>query len=73
MAQPLENNLLDMWVNADRLPVPVIRALIEELDRRRHHDGPDGFGSNLVTFSFRPDPSVLDYPLLELQRHAAQP
>ena len=57
MAQEMDNRLLDLWCNADRLPVPVIRALIEELDEARR------WATQLPS-----DPGVLDYPLLEISR-----
>ena len=36
MAQEMDTNLLDLWLNADRLPTPIVRSLIEELNERRH-------------------------------------
>lgn len=63
MAQEMDNRLLDLWCNADRLPVPVIRALIEELDEWRRHRR-----SNSMVHFVGPDPGPLDYPLLEISK-----
>lgn len=63
MAQEMDNSLLDCWINADRLPVPVIRALIEEVHEARQRRR----STNTVQFA-SPDPGILDFPLLELRR-----
>lgn len=63
MAQEIDNNLLDLWVNADRLPVTVIRALIDEVNEHRRRRR----SSNMVSFT-GPDPGPLDYPLIEIMR-----
>lgn len=64
MAQEMDNSLLDLWVHADRLSVPVIRALIEEVHEARQRRR----STSMVNFA-PPDPGILDYPLLEIQRN----
>jgi hypothetical protein len=35
MAEPMDNNLLDLWLHANRLPPMTVQALIEEVDYLR--------------------------------------
>lgn len=70
MAQEIDNNLLDLWLHADQLPVPVIRAMIEELNERRRYLHGRTNDNGVVTFRFKPTPQeALEYPLLEIMRH----
>jgi hypothetical protein len=64
MAQEIDTNLLTMWLNAEHLPVPVIRALIDEVNAHRARRR----SNHMVTF-IGPEPGPLDYPLLEIMRN----